>query len=57
MANLSAVKARIIAAVRTNRDCDAEWLYRYVYGRRKRRPGRAALKAHIWQLRLPDYRN
>lgn len=43
------VKRRILAALRRNRRCSGEWLFRVAY--RKRWAKRSALKAHIWQLR------
>lgn len=58
---LPGVKARIVAALRSNGECDAEWLFHYVFDRRKpngqwkRRPKRHNLAVHIYQLRKMGY--
>lgn len=49
------IKARIISAMRRNRECSGEWLFRHVYGRRAQQADRRTLKAHIWQLRQLGY--
>lgn len=52
---MTGVKARIIAAMRRNRECSSAWLFKHVYGRRARFTKRNVLKAHIWQLRKMGY--
>lgn len=51
---LPPVKARIVAAVRRNRECSGEWLFEQIY-RGRSRPNRSVLKAHIWQLRKAGF--
>lgn len=49
------IKARIVDAMRRNRECSAQWLLRHVYGKRARWTKPHVLKAHIWQLRKMGY--